>query len=439
LQQLEPVQLGIEKMESLANQRRGLFYRIQQDLESRWIEDVGKAAAFALRSAPGLQNLAGCSVGITVGSRGISRITEILRALAGVIKSAGGLPELIPAMGSHGGGSIEGQKEVLAGLGITEHSTGCPIYQSAEVIQLGLLPDASPVLCNHRAAQVDQLLVVNRIKSHTDFEGEIESGLCKMLAIGLGGRAGAEAVHRRAAVIGHPKAIKTNAAYLLDRLPVFGGIGIVENWQGRTARIEMLPPDKIGQSEKVLLAWSKQHSIKLPFDELDVLLVGEIGKNISGAGMDTKVIGRIGVLGQDEPASPKVKCLVVLGLTPESHGNACGIGLADLTTQKVVDSIDFLATGDNAITSLAPEQGRVPCVCADDRHALHAAYHIADPGRSRKLKIAYIQNTAKLERVAVSSSLMEQLESNPAIRVLSGPEQLAFDDSGSLLNFGNGV
>ncbi len=415
------------------------YYRIQQNLESEQIEDAGGAAAHALKSVPDLGSLEGRTVGITVGSRGINRIVQILHALAGEIKAAGGKPELIPSMGSHGGGDMKGQREVLAGLGITEQSVGCPISQSAELVQLGCLPDGSPVFCHQRAIQVDSLLIVNRIKPHTDFEGEIESGLCKMMAIGLGGHAGAQAVHGRAAETGHPQTLMAYASYLLERLPVFGGLGIVENWRGRTAHIEMMPPEKIIQSEMRLLAWAKKRSIKLPFDELDVLLVGEIGKNISGTGMDTKVVGRIGVMGQKEPQHPKIKCLVVLGLTAESHGNACGIGLADLTTKKVADSINLLATADNAITSLSPQQGRIPCVCPDDRSVLQAAFHMASPRGGRKLKVAYIQNTAKLDRIAVSGALLESLKSNPAIKILSEPETLCFDESGALINFNRGL
>ena len=381
------------------------------------------------------QDLTGLTVGITAGSRGIDRIVETLAALVRQVRSRGGRPVIIPAMGTHGGDTAQRQIDLLASLGLTEASLGCPFNSQVETVLMGHTTEGVPVYCSRAALEVDQLLIVNRVKPHTDFSGEIESGLAKMMTIGLGAHRGAESAHLFARKLGHEKVFTSVAELLKEKLPVLAGLGLYENWQGRLAGLEAFRPEEMLTGEKRLLAKVKEMSIKLPFEELDVLIVGEAGKNISGTGMDTKVIGRIMVKGQPEPEKPRIGCLAVLNLTEESHGNGCGLGLAEITTKKVLDRFDFLTTADNSISSMAPEQGRLPCVVANDYQAISSAIATLGPVPIAEVRIAYIRNTLRLETLAVGQALRPLVENNTGLEILGPAEALVFDADGQLLSF----
>ncbi|MFZ5946232.1 MAG: lactate racemase domain-containing protein [Bacillota bacterium] len=380
------------------------------------------------------EDIVGCKVGITAGSRGISSYLEVLRTLVVMIKEAGGFPIIIPAMGSHGGGTSAGQIEVLAGLGITEESLGASICRDNETILLSETAQGIPVYCNAQAAKVDKLVVVNRIKPHTDFTGEIESGICKMLAIGLGSSRGAVTVHSHALVNGYEQVITDVAGVMINTLPIFFAVAIAENWKGQTKKIEILLPDEIILKEKGLLSEIKSEMIKLPFKSVDVLVIGEIGKDISGTGMDTKVVGRIMVRGQMEPDFPKIKRIVVLNLSSKSHGNAIGIGLADITTEKVFKAINIRETSLNAISSMSPEQGRLPCIVANDREAIESALLTLGAVKKEGARIVYIKNTLNLETLAVSESMLEEVRLNPYLEVIGRPSPITFNEEGELID-----
>lgn len=376
----------------------------------------------------------GLTVGITAGSRGIHAIARILRAVADFVRERGGLPVLIPSMGSHGGAAAEGQSAVLAGLGITEESAGARIIGGVEAELIGETAAGIPVYCNTNVNKVDRLIVVNRIKPHTDFTGTIESGICKMLAIGLGSHRGAVEAHSYALRRGYEETITDIARYMLSSLPVVLALGVLENWKGETCTVEAMRPQDVISREKALCARAKELMIKLPFQEIDVLVIREIGKEISGSGLDTKVVGRIMIIGQKEPETPKIGRIAVLDLTANSHGNAIGAGLADFTTRRLFEAFDPRSTAINSIASMGPEQGRLPCIMENDREAVQASLltlGLPDPSRAR---MVLIQNTLKLEYIYISESLLEEARANEQIEVIGSLEEPVFEASGNMLD-----
>ena len=373
------------------------------------------------------------TIGITVGSRGIGAISEIIVTLVEMVKKSGGIPVLIPSMGTHGGGDIAGQESILRSLGITEKNTGAQIKLCIDTIQLGVTVEGIPVYCNAEAVKVDALIIVNRIKQHTDFTGNIESGICKMLAVGLGSYSGALTTHSYALINGYEKTIKNIANVMIEKLPIFCAVGILENWKGKTSVIEIFPPEEIMVKEPALLRKAKRMAIKLPFKKINILVINEIGKNISGTGMDTKVVGRIMIKGQKEPKTPRIDRIVVLNLTSESHGNAIGIGLADITTRKFFMKTNLNETALNSIASMCPEQGRMPCIADNDKKAIEAGLltlGAIDPCNAR---IVCIKNTQELETLLVSESMMDEVNNNIFLETISDPEEICFDNCGNLI------
>ncbi len=405
--------------------------KIKQDVPAPQLKNIS-AEVFNQIKKLNLEKskVGGKSIGITVGSRGIHAIDDITRAIVSSIKEMGGVPIIIPAMGSHGGASERGQEEVLASLGITETSVMAPIKFCASAVKIGETSNGIPVYCSEEAVKLDGLVIANRIKSHTDFTGDIESGLCKMMTIGLGNPKGADTAHYYAVNYGYAEMIRESAEIILEKLPVIFALGIVENWKNQTMKIEAILPENIIEKERELLKYYKKNSLKLPFKEADILIVGEMGKNISGAGMDTKVIGRIRILGQKEPNYPKINNIVVLDITEESHGNATGIGLADYTTMKVFKEMDINATTINGLTSMSPDQIRIPCILENDLQAIEAAIRTLGPAKENNFSMAYIKNTASLEEMAVTENIFEQI--NGRVEALEGPKDLVFNSKGKL-------
>ena len=399
------------------------------------IADKAAAARSAL-AALGLADdrFAGKTVGITGGSRGIDGKDIVLREVCGFVGEKGGTPVVFAAMGSHGGGTAEGQREVLASLNITEETVGAEIRTSGESKYYGDTESGFPVYGNVLADTFDELIVVNRIKMHTDFEGDTESGLLKMLAIGVGNPMGCDNVHNLALQHGYAPVLQAVGGFLLKRLSVAFGLAVTENWRHEMDSIEAVLPDDILAAEKRILARVKAGSVKLPVKKADALIIDMIGKDISGTGMDTKVVGRIRVFGQPEPEYPKIGRIAVLGLTEGSHGNAIGIGLADYTTKSVFDEIDIPATSLNAVSSNCPEQGCLPCIVATDYEAVKAAVGttgLEDPTRAKAI---FIQDTNHLEYLAVSEALYEIIKEAPEIEAVSEPFELKFDENGVLMN-----
>ncbi len=379
----------------------------------------------------------GAKIAITAGSRGIAHIPEILATVVDEVKRAGGRPFIVPAMGSHGGATPEGQVAVLRSLGITPESVGAPIYASMEVEEVGRLENGEPVYVDRFALKSDGIIVVNRVKPHTDFKGRIESGLMKMMVIGLGKQKGAETVHRYQ-LEGYHKLIPEAARLIMEKTPIILGVAIVENARHEIALIRALRPEEIEREETSLLKTAKDLMVRIPFEEIDVLIVDEMGKNISGAGMDTNVIGRFWTSTEEyEPRVPKIKRIVVLDLTEESHGNAIGIGLADITTKRLFSKIDFEKTFMNCLTSTWPETAKIPPFLPNDRDAILMAMRCCGPIDPLKAKIVRIKNTLELEHMWISESLYELVKQDKKlserIEILGEPEEMRFDVLGNLV------
>lgn len=380
----------------------------------------------------------GGRIAVGVGSRGIANLATIVVNLIEQIREAGAQPFVIPAMGSHGGATPEGQREVLASYGVTEAVINAPIHPAMEVEQIGTSDDGVPVYCSVEAVGADGVLLVNRVKPHTDFSGKLGSGLLKMCVIGLGKRAGATAMHQAASRLGHERVVLGMARVILDRAPILGGVAILENQFHDTARVVALPAEEMEAGEAVLLAEARSLLPLLPFEEIDLLIVDRLGKNVSGAGMDPNVTGR-GVQGYsgslqrgDRPA-PFIRRIFVRDLTAETHGNAIGIGLADVTTTRLVRQMDARITSINALTALTPQCAKIPIHFETDREAISlilASLPIDDP---RSVRIVRILDTLSLIDMEVSEAMAKDCQGRADLSRQSDPCEMQFDEAGNLL------
>ncbi|MCU0591901.1 MAG: DUF362 domain-containing protein [Desulfobacterales bacterium] len=346
----------------------------------------------------------GQTVLVTAGSRGVDCMAEVLGAVVAAVKQKGAKPVILPAMGSHGGGTAAGQIAVLEHLGQTPETLGAPIHDRVEPVEIGEV-EGCPVYADRAAVEADHILIVNRVKEHTEFIGEIESGLLKMAVVGLGRVAGAEVMHQLAVRISYVKAIQAIARVLFQKLPIRGGVAILEDKTNTVRRLEAVPAADVFEREPQLLAEARQHHASLPFDQLDVLLVDEIGKDISGAGFDTKVIGRIMNIYEKECERPRITRIVLRDLSGRTGGNAIGLGLADYVHRRVVDKMDAAMTALNCITAVAPEKARIPIVQDSDRQALEAAFRSIGLWNAQSVRLAWIINTSDLRQLAVSPAL----------------------------------
>ena len=373
-------------------------------------------------------------VAITAGSRGIANMPAILRACGEAIREVGGDPFIVPAMGSHGGATAEGQRDMLVGYGITRETVGMPIVSSMEVQQIGAIDDM-PIYVSTTALEADHILLVNRVKPHTDFRGSVESGLAKICAIGLGKQRGAQTIHSYG-TRGLAELMPRAARCIVEKTgKIIGGLAIMENAYDRTARIEFVEPDGIGAAaEERLQQTAKALMCALPFDRLDVLIVDEMGKNVSGTGMDTNILGRMFVPGVPEEDRPRITAVVVLDLTDESHGNATGIGLADFTTDRVVSKIDWQATYMNMYTSGVSGllRSRLPWVLPNDRAAIATAIRMCGQPDTSRVRLARIKNTLQAAHVEFSESLLEEACA-AHVEVTGSPRPMQFDPVGRLL------
>ncbi|NIN53449.1 MAG: DUF362 domain-containing protein [Nitrososphaeria archaeon] len=373
----------------------------------------------------------GMKIAITAGSRGITHLPEILAIVVDEVKTAGGEPFLIPSMGSHGGATPEGQVMVLSSLGVTNETVGAPVISSLEVEEIGRIDD-SPVYVDRNALEADGIIVVNRVKPHTDFKDEIESGLMKMLAIGLGKQKGAETVHGYLGE-GYHKYMVQMARMILEKAPITLGLAIVENAYLDPTIIKAISPERFEEEEKELLKIAKEMIAKIPFKDIDVLIVEQMGKNISGIGMDTNVTGRFWIPGEATSDMPKIKKIVVLDLSPESHGNAVGIGLADITTKRLFDKIDLNNTYMNVLTQNFPETGKIPIILSTDKAAIQMALKTCGPIKSEEARVVRIKNTLELERFNISESMIEEAKANSNLKVVEEPKEVLFDLLGGLV------
>ncbi len=367
----------------------------------------------------------GMSIGITAGSRGISNIDLITKSTCDYFKILGAKPFIIPAMGSHGGATAQGQKELLGELGITEDTMGCPIKSSMDVVMIGHTESGVPVYMDKYANEADGVIVINRVKPHTDFEHNIESGLSKMIAVGLGKHKGCATMHAN----GLRRSIPESARLSLEKMNIICGIGIVENSKDETYMIKAVLPQYFQEVEMELLKVAKSTVPKLPIKELDLLVVYEMGKMISGTGMDTKVLGRIRIDGEEEPKLPAINKIVTLNLASNSHGNALGIGLADITTKKLVDSMDLDATYANTLATTFLERAKIPITMRTDKEAIQAAVSTLSNVGKDTVKIAVIKNTLDLEKLYLSKGALESLRDDTEITPLKDKVKLTFDNN----------
>jgi hypothetical protein len=408
------------------------FYIAEQGFESTPPLDVPASIREELERVGLLDDVKpGHTVLLTAGSRGIESMVHVLAALSREIKKRGAKPLILPAMGSHGGGTAQGQIEVLRHLGQTEATLGATIHDQLESVHVGDT-EKFPVVADRAAINSDHIILVNRVKEHTEFIGKIESGLLKMAVVGLGRTAGAEAMHQLAVKRTYQRAIIDIARVLCEKLPVRGGIAILEDKNNIVRRIEAIPAANIFEREPLLLKEAHKYHAYLPFDDLDVLLVDEIGKEISGAGFDTKVIGRIMNIYEKECEKPRITRIALRDLSKITGGNALGLGLADFVNKRVVDKMDPAMTALNAITACAPEKGRVPIWFNSDRKMLDAAFQSIGPWNPDSVRAAWIINTADLKELAISPVLVGEARSR-GLKVSKDSFRLPFNAKGNLI------
>jgi hypothetical protein len=380
----------------------------------------------------------GMRIALGVGSRGITNLKDIVQATLGVLTRAGARPFIIPAMGSHGGATSQGQLEMLAGYGVTPETMGVPIDASMEVKKIGAALDWLDVVFSVPALAADGIVVLNRIKPHTDFRGTLGSGIQKMLVIGFGKQVGAANTHRAAAHAGYEPVLRAFAKTILGSVPIFAAVALVEDQHHQTAVVEVIRPENIVRHEDLL--FQKAHSLlaRLPFEDIDLLIIDRMGKDISGSGMDTNVIGRditgyLSSLHPDGSITPRVARIFVRDLTPASNGNGIGIGLADFTTARLVKALNLQYTYMNGLTSLGILPAKIPIYFENDREGIQASLAslaVADPGDLRVVRIA---DTLNLERFQASEPCVRALNGGLGVKTTGTAREMDFDTAGNLL------
>lgn len=406
--------------------------KVQQKFNDQYLEDIPrKIEKEFYRIGLDKQIHPGMKIAITAGSRGIDRITEILQSIVKEVKKVKGEPFIVTAMGSHGGATAEGQRKVLEHYGITEGSMGVPIQATMDTVELDHLENGLPVHFDRIAYHADGVIAVNRVKVHTVFKGKIESGLHKILAVGLGNHRGASEVHSLG-VKGLRDYMVEFAKVILKKAPIIAGFGILENGYDRTLRIKAAKPEDFTQVDSELLAECKQILPRLPVNKIDLLIVQEMGKNISGTGMDPNIVG--GIIDPGDFKEPEIKKLLVLDLTEESQGNASGIGLAHMITEKLYQKIDFKSTNINAMTGTFLERARIPMVFPTEQKAIETGLKTIWNLPGIHPRIIIIKNTSKLDEMYVSKAIWDEIKDKKNIFSIGDWGSIQFDPTGQLLN-----
>lgn len=404
--------------------------RVRQKFDDDHIEDIPRAVAEAL-SQPKIdcRIKRGASIAVTVGSRGISNIVEITKTIVAYLRQKGAKPFVVPAMGSHGGATAEGQLQVLHSFGFTEESVGCPIKSSMQVQKIADTEDGRPVLIDAFAAAADGIIVVNRVKPHTSFTGPYESGLMKMMAIGLANQAGAEVCHQegygRLAVN-----IEKYGRVILSKAKILFGVAIVENAYDQTCDLVALPREEIALKEPDILDRAKSLMPRILFGRLDVLVVDRMGKNISGLGMDPHVTGCYATTYVS--GTPRPDKLVVLDLTDETHGNGNGAGMADVSTRRLLEKFNFEKTYPNALTCTLTQAVRLPMIMDNQKLAIQAAIKTASGFDKTSIRMVRLSDTLHLSEIYISEAMLPEAEANPDITILEEPSPLKFNENGDL-------
>jgi hypothetical protein len=425
MQTERPVYEEIEEL--LGNVEPPAVALVEQRVDSPpALKDIRAAVGEALRSV----ELPTGKVAVGVGSRGVGRISDVVAALVGFLKEAGAEPFIIPAMGSHGASTAEGQADVLRHLGVSEERVGCPIRATMEARKIGETPGGVSVYMDQNAFEADAVVVVNRIKPHTAFRGTVESGPTKMLAIGLGKQKGAYSIHAAGWGRIH-ETIPEAARVAVQSGKVAFGLAVLENADEEPYRVAAVPAEKLEESEAPLLEEAKRKLMRLPFDDIDVLVIDQIGKNISGDGADPNVTGRYPTPFASGGAN--VERMVFLDLTPETGGNANGLGAADVVTERLVSKMDPPATYLNALTSTTPYPVKIPMTMPTDRMAIAAALAMTAGVSPQNARLVRIQNTLKLRQMWISEALLKEARDDERLSMLEEPRPIDFDASGSLL------
>ena len=410
------------------------FAKIKRNFPDLSIKDIDGAVREAMQRsgiAGGIRPKS--NIAITAGSRGIKNIVEVLRAAGDFVRERGANPFIVPAMGSHGGATAPGQKALLAELGISENTVGMPVRSNMETVEIGHTVGGTPVFTDRIAFDSDGIIAVNRVKPHTSLVGALGSGICKMLAVGLGKEPGASAFHRLGP-IELEKILPEMARIVIEKAPIIGGVGLVEDaWDNLSIVKGALPRDILRVDEE-LVNEACRLMPRLPFDELDVLVFEEMGKDISGTGMDANVIGRRGIRLVPDIPTPRIRRIVVLGLSAHSQGNAHGIGLADIVTERLAKAIDWAVTRENALASSFPEKGMLPLAFPTDREAIAAALMTAWVADTRRARMVITRNTLALDKLYISESLLEKAIEKDGIEKEGDLIPLKFNENGLLIS-----
>ncbi|MBT8364085.1 MAG: DUF2088 domain-containing protein [Deltaproteobacteria bacterium] len=409
--------------------------RIKQHFNTKPVEDIRATVRSELnRIKP--QNIIGqgATVAITAGSRGITNLAVVLGEIVRELKKIGAKPFIIPAMGSHGGATAQGQKKILEHYGVTKQAMGVPIKSSMLVVQVGSTPHGIPVYLDRYASQADHIVVVNRVKPHTDFKGKIESGLMKIMAIGLGKQKGADLYHNAIVRRGHYPVLTSVAKVILKQCPIAFGLALVENQRDETEIIRAIPAGEIEKTEPQLLRKAKRLLPQIPLNPIDLLIVDWMGKEISGTGMDQNVIGRTVISYHRPDTKIDIMRIFVRNLTAESEGNATAIGNADFTTQRLVDRIDPQATYMNAVTSSCPEAVRIPPYFKTDREVIKTALGTIGLVEPQNARIVHIRDTLHLQEMYISQAMQKEAEKLKDISIIGKQRPLKFGQDGNLVS-----
>lgn len=402
---------------------------IRQRYDAAKIDDVESALRTQLDALPDHASYAGKRIAITVGSRGIPHLPEMVRVMADTLRAWGAEPFVVPAMGSHGGATAEGQLEMLAGYGVTEVAIGCPIVSSMDVVSFGEL-SGEPLYCDKAAYESDGIVVFNKVKPHTDFRGPHESGLAKMMAIGIAKHKGAASLHSFGFHT-FTEMVPAAAELFLERCPVAFGVGVVQNAYDDICCIETCTPENMMETDRRLLELAKERLAKFKFDACDLLIVEQIGKNFSGNGHDPNVTGRSITHSCDDVLDAKK--MVVLGLTPESHHNAAGLAMADCTTRRVLNDVDWETTWANTLTTGVTSACAIPLYANTDLEAIKLCLRSCYRLDYANALVARVKNTMELHDIQVSEALYEQIRGRDDVELVAGPAPLRFDADGFLL------
>ncbi len=408
--------------------------KVRQHFSRPTVEDVAGAVAVEMRVLLDQAGIGGGkTVGITVGSRGIRNIVAILASAARTVREAGATPVFLAAMGSHGGGVKEGQAELLASFGITEENVGAKVITCSEGREIGVTSGGLHAHMLDSAFAVDAIVPLNRVKTHTSFKGEIESGMVKKLVVGLGGPSGARQFHSQGKATDLPVLLQDVGRLILEKMPVIGGIAVVENAYEETAMVKAVPARNLLEEEARILAYSKTLMPSLPVTQLHALIVEEMGKNYSGTGMDTNIIGRLCIQGEPEPVDPHMRYLAVMDLSEESHGNAVGIGLADFTTRKLVEKIDRKPTYVNSLTATFPIRAKIPIYFDTEKEVLESILRcLSGSVAPEKARLIIIPNTLFLEECYISEALLGEVQAKKGMEIEGNPVPITFAGDGRI-------